>query len=201
MGNQQQNLFEGRKTCKKCGKEKSIKDFGIYNSRGTTYRKNTCYECLRRWHKDYHDKDVEASRKRRREQARKYRANNREFVNSRSRYFSALYRDRDRDLIYEAYGNKCACCGEANPKFFTIDHVNNDGHIERKNKVYTSGSMFYRKIVRENFPANYQILCYNCNLGRARNGGICPHQECPETIAKASTPKWVEAPTASKKRL
>jgi hypothetical protein len=21
------------------------------------------------------------------------------------------------------------------------------------------------------------VLCYNCNCGRARNGGVCPHQQ------------------------
>lgn len=198
MGNQQQSLFEGSRICRICKKEKNIKEFGIYNSRGTTYRKNACYECLRKWNDEYKSKDIEAYRKKRREQARRYRANNKDFVNSRGRYYAARYRERNRDLIYEAYGNKCACCGEPNPKFFTIDHINNDGHIERKYS-YASGAEFYRKIIKANFPDTYQILCYNCNLGRARNGGICPHQECSETIAKASTPEWVEAPTASKR--
>ena len=25
-------------------------------------------------------------------------------------------------------------------------------------------------------PDTIQILCFNCNCGRARNGGICPHE-------------------------
>lgn len=27
------------------------------------------------------------------------------------------------------------------------------------------------------YPKDIQILCYNCNLGREKNGGICPHQQ------------------------
>lgn len=25
-------------------------------------------------------------------------------------------------------------------------------------------------------PEGFQTLCYNCNIGKHRNGGICPHQ-------------------------
>lgn len=31
-------------------------------------------------------------------------------------------------------------------------------------------------IITAGFPPEYQIQCFNCNLGRARNGGVCPHQ-------------------------
>ena len=27
------------------------------------------------------------------------------------------------------------------------------------------------------FRRRFQILCYNCNLGRSRNGGVCPHKQ------------------------
>jgi hypothetical protein len=29
---------------------------------------------------------------------------------------------------------------------------------------------------RNNFPSGYRVLCMNCNHGRKRNGGICPHE-------------------------
>lgn len=31
------------------------------------------------------------------------------------------------------------------------------------------------EIIAAGFPAEYQILCFNCNIGRSRNGGRCPH--------------------------
>jgi hypothetical protein len=43
--------------------------------------------------------------------------------------------------------------------------------------------------VKHRFPAGFQVLCLNCNHGRFRNGGICPHQrsEGSTTIPKGST--------------
>jgi hypothetical protein len=70
-----------------------------------------------------------------------------------------------------------------------MDHVNNDGHIHRK----TSGATnLYSYLRARKFPEGFQVLCMNCNFGKAQNGGVCPHksrQEGPETIAQASTLK------------
>jgi hypothetical protein len=31
---------------------------------------------------------------------------------------------------------------------------------------------------RDRFPNDVlRLLCFNCNCGRAKNGGICPHEE------------------------
>lgn len=73
-----------------------------------------------------------------------------------------------RKKIVEAYGGRCTCCGESRLRFLTIDHVNGpDGR---------RGSRLLRYIVRHRFPPQYRILCFNCNSGRALNGGVCPHQ-------------------------
>lgn len=85
-----------------------------------------------------------------------------------------------RFTVYEGYGNKCNCCGETNWLFFTIDHVNNDGYKDRAypyNRINrVSGEPLYKRIIEQKFPKNYQILCYNCNMGKHRNKGICPHK-------------------------
>jgi len=73
--------------------------------------------------------------------------------------------------VLDYYGRLCTCCGESNESFLTIDHVNSDGALHRK----TMKSYFYYWLVKHNFPPGFQTLCYNCNLGRARNGGVCPH--------------------------
>ncbi len=35
-------------------------------------------------------------------------------------------------LVWAHYGQRCACCGETEPAFLAIDHVNNDGNVHRK---------------------------------------------------------------------
>lgn len=82
----------------------------------------------------------------------------------------------DKKIVYEAYGNKCSCCGENNIKFLSIDHVNNDGYKERKGRGGSSDQIM-RNIIKNNFPNTYQLLCFNCNLGKARNSGVCPHKD------------------------
>jgi len=79
-----------------------------------------------------------------------------------------------------AYGGdppKCACCGESNMGFLTIDHINDDGHLDGRG---SRTSLLYSYLQRNNYPPlPLQVLCANCNCGRAWNGGICPHKENP----------------------
>jgi hypothetical protein len=75
-----------------------------------------------------------------------------------------------------AYGGyRCACpgCTETDPMFLTIDHVNDDGHVQRRQGL--TGLTLFRWLQKNNYPPGYRVLCFNCNLGRYRNGGICPH--------------------------
>lgn len=80
------------------------------------------------------------------------------------------------DIVLDHYGRQCACTGchfHTNPidcVFLTIDHKNNDGYKSRR-----AGMGLYYWIIRNNFPADLQTLCWNCNLGKNRNGGVCPH--------------------------
>ena len=79
-----------------------------------------------------------------------------------------------KDLVRAHYGNKCTCCGETEQAFLTLDHSNDDG--SKRRLVEGSGTRLYKWIIRNNFPPDLQILCFNCNLGRYINGGVCPHQ-------------------------
>jgi hypothetical protein len=94
------------------------------------------------------------------------RANPNRIKAHRSRSDKAL-----RDAILERYGKVCACCGEAEERFLTLDHKNNDGHLHRKEV-----SNVYRDLKKKGFPDGYETLCFNCNFGRALNGGVCPHK-------------------------
>lgn len=71
----------------------------------------------------------------------------------------------------QPYGLKCACCNENELAFLTIDHVNNDGYLT---PLKTSLAL-YRLVIKEGWPKQYRVLCFNCNTGRHINGGTCPH--------------------------
>ena len=63
--------------------------------------------------------------------------------------------------------------------FLTIDHINNDGKEERLKRGgrsnQTTGS-WYLKLRREPNREDLQVLCFNCNLGKQVNKGVCPHK-------------------------
>lgn len=85
---------------------------------------------------------------------------------------------RLKEKVYDAYGHQCKCCGETEPLFLTVDHTNNDGHTDMyiKSGIRIYGTHLYKKKISENFPSKYQILCWNCNTGKHRNNGKCPHK-------------------------
>ena len=78
---------------------------------------------------------------------------------------------RLKSEVLKAYGGVCQCCAESNPNFLTIDHVEGGG---TKHRDSISGKI-YRWLKARKFPPGFQVLCFNCNCGRAVNGGICPH--------------------------
>ncbi len=85
-----------------------------------------------------------------------------------------LTRRKKREVM-DGYGGKCACCGETELAFLTIDHIDGGGCKHRRSLNMGAGVQFYRKLLREGCPSGYQVLCFNCNMGRAVNGGVCPH--------------------------
>ena len=81
---------------------------------------------------------------------------------------------RLRAQVIEAYGGRCACCGETTPEFLSVDHINNDGGQHRRNGL--SGPRFYRWLKATGFPKDaFTLLCFNCNCAKGFFGG-CPHQ-------------------------
>jgi hypothetical protein len=88
------------------------------------------------------------------------------------RRYARKYRVQLRAAAIEAYGGKCACCGEAEEAFLCIDHVDGGGNAHRRSFVSTTGLLAW---LRENeYPAGFQLLCANCNMAKERPGG-CPH--------------------------
>ena len=85
-----------------------------------------------------------------------------------------------RNKITKRLGIVCKCCGENEPLFLQIDHINGGGRRERK-KFIDSAKYYEYLLTRPNLKKKYQLLCANCNAGRYYNGGahkngVCPHQ-------------------------
>ena len=93
-----------------------------------------------------------------------------------------LWRRRLKLRVFTMYGNCCACCGETNLFFLDLDHVNNDGRGDRR-KTKCNTKSFSAALKN---PERFQILCSNCNSGKSRNNGVCPHKS-------GSVPDWYVA--------
>jgi hypothetical protein len=76
----------------------------------------------------------------------------------------------------QAYGGKCACCGELEEAFLVIDHINDDGADFRRSLRGRGGGGYYTYLwlKNNNYPDGFQVLCANCNMAKSRPGG-CPH--------------------------
>ena len=90
-------------------------------------------------------------------------------------------RARYRKAVMDHYGRRCVCCGETQEEFLTIDHVDNDGKEHRK---VVDGARLYRWLMKNDYPKNFQILCWNCNVAKGRYG-VCPHERLRQLATRA----------------
>jgi len=93
----------------------------------------------------------------------------------------AKYRVDLKGEMITAYGGKCQCCGETEPAFMTIDHIDGRGKSHRAKTssggYRMSGDVLYRWLKKHNWPKdNYQLMCMNCNFAKSHNPSGCPHQ-------------------------
>lgn len=144
--------------------------------------KGLCDKHYKRWNREH----VAGFRGRESLQRRLWTDANREKHRAAQRTALKKRVKRHKDLCYAAYGGYvCKCCGVAIPEFLTLDHVHRDGNVHRKTFDRRGGEI-YRWIINHDFPVDmFQVLCFNCNCGRDRNGGVCPHKketECQEKI-------------------
>ena len=111
-----------------------------------------------------------------RENRERYRASSmasrirhRERIRQRNRSRADALR---REVVLR-YGGHCACCGEAEPKFLALDHVNGGGRQHRAR--FGNVRAYYRSILVAGCPPAIQLLCHNCNLAKGFFGA-CPHR-------------------------
>ena len=186
--------MEKERQCRVCGEVKPISVFGLSVSAGNgkKYRRHECRACTYKRQAGWREKNRSRIRKQSAVNTRRWRARLQEngklsAYKEAARESAKQRRLQMRNEIYAAYGGfVCSCCGESQPEFLSIDHVNNDGYMMRKAGAHGSGALIYEWIKREHrrtgkWPDGFQILCMNCQHGKARNGGVCPHK-CKEGV-------------------
>lgn len=90
----------------------------------------------------------------------------------RIRYRGQVLRETTKAEVVAAYGGRCACCGETEIEFLSLDHTDGGGYQHRRAR----GNKIYGDLKAAGWPQDgYRILCMNCQFGTMR-GRICPHQ-------------------------
>jgi len=81
------------------------------------------------------------------------------------------YRLKVKKEVMKKYGNACSCCGKIDIDCLAIDHKNNDGGKERRQRYgrnYCCTSKWYLMLRRETKRDDLQVLCHTV-------GGRKPH--------------------------
>ena len=154
---------EGMGFCMACKKPKPLADFEQRPNRRRSIANaeiaSTCVAC-----REYRTGQAKANRK-------AWPAEKKQRIWAERREYMRSWRDK----IINAYGGRCVCCGETEPKFLEIDHIDGGGCKHRK-EIGPGAESLYRWVEKHNFPPTLQVLCANCHNAKSFHGG-CPHQE------------------------
>lgn len=121
--------------------------------------------------KEYHKKYSQSHREEFREYGKKAYSKDKEGKREYQRKLTEKY----KNSFLAMYGTSCACCGESEKDFLTIEHKKGQEKSSRR-----TGLVAYRDAVKEYRPDIYEILCWNCNCAKGKLG-YCPHRP-PEAI-------------------
>lgn len=155
------------KRCIVCSRDSSKVLFGI-DSRCRSGFKSRCKTCEAEYHKKRRQDNLSSYKDR----GSAWRESHRSEIQEKS----LAYRRGLRHAAIVHYGGNtpaCACCGESEYQFLTIDHIHGGG---RKHRRELKNTDFYRWLKKEGYPAGYRVLCYNCNVSRGLYGK-CPHEK------------------------
>jgi hypothetical protein len=89
--------------------------------------------------------------------------------------YKTPWRNKIRDEVFKHYGNRCSClkCKETNTLFLTIHHLTKEARQRDSEYVSKNLCVWLKKL---NYPTDVCLMCFNCNCGIERNGGLCPHE-------------------------
>jgi 5-methylcytosine-specific restriction endonuclease McrA len=86
-----------------------------------------------------------------------YRIENAEKIRLNERIRYAKIREEALQIL----GGICEECSESELEFLTVDHVNNDGNLDKHHKL-----VFTDIVKGRSDNSRFQVLCRNCNDGR-----------------------------------
>lgn len=168
-------LLEIKVKEKECFKCKNIKSFDEFSGqkRNKDGKASWCKQC----HREY-------TIRRQKENPEKMNVATMRWAKKNPEKVKATHRKRyvkDKKEIMSRLGNKCVCCGEAELEFLSLDHINNDGHLDRK-VTGCSGVSFYAYLLRkveflEEKIKTLRILCMNCHISISKDvNSVCVHK-------------------------
>jgi hypothetical protein len=86
---------------------------------------------------------------------------------------------RERVLRHYCGGEphcQCPGCDVKEYVFLTIDHVGGGGCKHRRDDPIVRGGLV-RWLIKNNLPAGYRVVCWNCNCAGRKWGNCCPVHE------------------------
>jgi hypothetical protein len=149
--------------CSICHFPKPIIEFYLRNDgkRGRHRRRRECIACFKK--RQIERDRLNANVVHKRQSA--YRKEHKQYHN----LLNKQKRLRLKLQSTQAYGGKCACCGEPSIFFLAIDHVNG-----RSADAHHVSMVELCRLRRLNWPKEAQLLCHSCNTAKAIYGS-CPH--------------------------
>lgn len=80
-----------------------------------------------------------------------------------------------RGEMLDAFKRECGCCGEDEVLFLELTYIGPAAKSPHR-KRHLGSVEAYRAAKRDRWSRRrWSLLCANCNRGRRRNGGVCPH--------------------------
>jgi len=185
------------KKCSRCGKKKpaTVEFFGPNVNHGRPCLYSVCKVCCaaqrrakraanpepdrliarRSWQK-HRDKRVAELTARYVNNPEHYRAKQREYGKANRDSIATTVKQWRAALkaeMHAAYGARCACCGETESRFLTLEHTRRDGGAHRRE--LGGQANVYTALKRAGWPKDgYTLLCWNCQMSTSY-GKSCPH--------------------------
>lgn len=108
--------------------------------------------------REYRLKNIERDSAR----SKQYRAKNREeLAQKKWEYYQEL---RKEALLHYSVGSlKCAICSHDVWTHLCLDHIEDGGTKHRLTNKQIKGHAVFNWVKKNNYPAIFQVLCYNCN--------------------------------------
>ena len=169
------------KSCPTCERELDRSDFHR-DSRAKDGLQRECKSCQKRRLYDWRKHNPEAVNR----IQKRYNRNNREKrIIYQQKYYrlnaerlksnQRKYHQELKDAAYRHYGGyQCTCCGETEPQFLCLDHINGGGRKHFESIGGAARLLFWLK--EQDYPDDLlQVLCHNCNASRRFNDGVCIH--------------------------